>query len=163
MRLPPGGFASTRRSSVPDATRGALVSGVDLVLTCAKLPQFCHSQHRALPALRRLVRDPEVQIHPSAAGARGIADGDWVVVETPDGQVRARARLDASLDARVVCGQHGWWQGCAAIGAPAYDPYAGDGANYNVLIGNAAVDPISGSVPHRAYLCEIRAASPVGG
>ena len=24
------------------------------------------------------------------------------------------------------------------------------------VIGNAAIDPISGSVPHRAYLCQIR-------
>jgi len=25
-------------------------------------------------------------------------------------------------------------------------------------VGNAAIDPVSGSVPHRAYLCEIRRA-----
>jgi anaerobic selenocysteine-containing dehydrogenase len=126
-----------------------------LVLTCAKLPEFCHSQHRGLPALRRLVRDPQVEIHPSAAAARDVADGDWVIIETPDGQVRARARFNESLDPRVVCGQHGWWQGCSQLNAPAYDPFRGDGANYNLLIGNTAFDPISGSVPHRAYLCDV--------
>jgi len=146
--------------AVGPVSRPDLAARYPLVLTCAKLPQFCHSQHRGLPALRRLVRDPEVQMHPSAAGARGVADGDWVVIETPEGQIRARARLDESLDARVVCGQHGWWQGCAPLGAPAYDPYASDGANYNVLISGSAADPISGSVPHRAYLCEIRRAAP---
>jgi hypothetical protein len=78
-----------------------------------------------------------------------------VIIETPDGQVRARARFNESLDARVVCGQHGWWQGCSQLNAPAYDPFRGDGANYNLLIGNTAFDPISGSVPHRAYLCEV--------
>jgi hypothetical protein len=62
-----------------------------------------------------------------------------------------------------VCGQHGWWQGCVALGAPAYDPFSAAGANYNMLIGNAAFDPISGSVPHRAYLCQIvRDAGPAG-
>lgn len=110
-----------------------------LILTCAKLPQYCHSQHRNLPSLRRRVPDPELQIHPGTAAARGIADGDWVVIETPDGEIRARARFDESLDARVVCGQHGWWN---------------DG-NYNEAIGNAAADPISGSIPHRAYVCEV--------
>ncbi len=30
-----------------------------------------------------------------------------------------------------------------------------DGANLNLIIGNDAIDPISGSVPHRAYLCQI--------
>jgi anaerobic selenocysteine-containing dehydrogenase len=28
----------------------------------------------------------------------------------------------------------------------------------NLIIGNAAIDPISGSVPHRAYVCQVRRA-----
>ena len=32
----------------------------------------------------------------------------------------------------------------------------GDGtANFNVLIGGKHADPISGSMPHRSYLCEV--------
>lgn len=139
-------------------SRPDLAERYPLVLTSAKLPQFCHSQHRALPSLRRLVRDPEVELHPSAASCRGIREGDWVIIETPSGQIRARARLNESLQPNVACGQHGWWQSCPEIGAPGYDPYGPDGANYNVLISNEAIDPISGSVPHRAYLCEIRRA-----
>jgi hypothetical protein len=42
------------------------------------------------------------------------------------------------------------------VGAPAYDPFSSDGANFNLLIGSEAIDPISGSVPHRAYLCQVR-------
>jgi len=140
--------------------RPDLAARYPLILTCAKQPQFCHSQHRGLPSLRRLVRDPGVQIHPSAASTRGIADGDWVAIETPDGRVRARARFDDSLDARVVSAQHGWWQACEPLGAPGYDAYDETGANYNVMISNAAADPISGSIPHRAYICEIRPAVP---
>ena len=127
-----------------------------LVLTCAKDSQFCQTQHRGLPSLRRRSRDPEIELHPDAASARGVRAGDWVTVETPAARIRARARLNDSLDPRVVCGQHGWWQACAEIGAPGYDPFASDGANFNLLIGNDAIDPISGSVPHRAYVCEIR-------
>ena len=129
-----------------------------LILTCAKSTQFCESQHRALPSLRRRARDPEVEVHPAAAAERGIRAGDWVIIESPEGSIRARARLNESLDPRVVCGQHGWWQGCAEIGAPGYDPFSPDGANLNLIIGNGAIDPISGSVPHRAYLCQIRCA-----
>lgn len=137
-------------------SRPDLAARYPLILTCAKSTQFCESQHRALPSLRRRARDPEVELHPAAAGARGIAAGDWVIIETPEGRVRARARLNESLEPGVVSGQHGWWQACAEIGAPGYDPFGPDGANLNLVIGNAAVDPISGSVPHRAYLCEIR-------
>ena len=103
--------------------------------------------------------DPEVELHPQAAAERGISPGDWVRVETPEGSILARARLNDSLKPEVVCGQHGWWQACEEIGAPGYNPFGPDGANPNRLIGNAAIDPISGSVPHRAYLCQI---SPVG-
>jgi anaerobic selenocysteine-containing dehydrogenase len=136
-------------------SRPELAKRYPLILTCAKSTQFCQSQHRALPSLRRRVPDPEVELHPTAAAARGIRAGDWVAIETPEGQVRARARLNERLDPQVVCGQHGWWQACPEIGAPAYDPFASDGANFNLVIGNAAIDPISGSVPHRAYLCQV--------
>ena len=127
-----------------------------LILTCAKDTQFCESQHRGLPSLRRRSPDPEIELHPAAAAERGIRAGDWVSVETPEGRIRARARLNDSLEPRVVCGRHGWWQACPEIGAPAYDPFGPQGANYNLIIGNAAIDPISGSVPHRAYLCQVR-------
>ena len=69
--------------------------------------------------------------------------------------VDVRARLNDTLDRQVVCGEHGWWQACAEIGAPGYDPFSPDGSNFNLLIGNAAIDPVSGSVPHRAYLCQV--------
>jgi anaerobic selenocysteine-containing dehydrogenase len=140
-------------------SRPDLAERYPLILTCAKHTLFCESQHRALPSLRRKAmdpEDPEVELHPAAAAERGIRPGDWVRIETPEGSVRARARLNDSLDPRVVCGQHGWWQACAEIGAPGYDAFSSDGANFNLIIGNTAIDPISGSVPHRAYLCEIR-------
>jgi anaerobic selenocysteine-containing dehydrogenase len=133
-----------------------LAARYPLILTCAKHTLFCESQHRALPSLRRQALDPEVELHPAAAAERGIRAGDWVSVETPAGSIRARARLNDSLEPHVVCGQHGWWQACAEIGAPGYDPFSPDGANFNLIIGNRAIDPISGSVPHRAYLCQIR-------
>jgi anaerobic selenocysteine-containing dehydrogenase len=137
--------------------RPDLTERFPLLLTCAKHTLFCESQHRALPSLRRRARDPEVELHPAAAAARGIAAGDWVRIATPRGSVRARARLNDALEPRVVCGQHGWWQACPEIDAPGYDAFGADGANFNLLIGNDAVDPISGSVPHRAYVCEIYA------
>jgi anaerobic selenocysteine-containing dehydrogenase len=135
--------------------RPDLAARFPLILTNAKPTLFCQSQHRALPSLRRRALHPEVQLHPAAAGKRGIAEGDWVSIETPHGSVRARARFNVDLDPRVVIGEHGWWQGCAQIDAPGYDPFASHGANLNLLIGSAVLDPISGTASHRAYLCDI--------
>jgi len=141
---------------VSPVSRPDLAQRYPLILTCTKHTLFCESQHRALPGLRKKALDPEVELHPLAAAERGIQPGDWVRIETPEGSVQARARLVDSLDPQVVCGQHGWWQACPEIGAPGYDAFSSQGANFNLLIGNAAVDPVSGSVPHRAYLCQIQ-------
>ena len=143
---------------ISPSSRPDLVERFPLILTCAKHTLFCESQHRALPRLRRQALDPEVELHPSAASERGIGPGDWVHIETPGGRVRARAKMNDTLEPHVVCGQHGWWQACSDLGMPGYDPFGPDGANLNLIIGNEAIDPVSGSVPHRAYLCQIRRA-----
>jgi anaerobic selenocysteine-containing dehydrogenase len=140
-------------------TRPDLTARFPLVLTNAKSALFCQTQHRALPSLRKRAPYPEVELHPAAAQARGVSNGDWVTIETPEGRVRARAQLNNSLDPRVVVGEHGWWQACADLGALGYDPFGPDGANYNSLIGTAAVDPVSGTQPLRGYLCEIKLAA----
>jgi anaerobic selenocysteine-containing dehydrogenase len=144
---------------VSPISRPDLAQRYPLIFTCAKHNLYLESQNRALPSLRRLALDPEVELHPQAAAERNIAAGDWVRIETPLGSVRARARLNQSLQPNVVCGQHGWWQRCDEIGAPGFDPFSAEGANLNIIIGNDAIDPISGSVPHRAYLCQIQRAA----
>ena len=63
--------------------------------------------------------------------------------------------FNESLRPDVVIGQHGWWQACPEVGAPGDDPYGVDGADLNLTIGDDAVDPISGSVPHRAYVAQV--------
>jgi len=126
-----------------------------LVLTSAKTPLYCHSQHRNLPRLRRVLPDPIVEMSPATAASRGIGNGDWVAIITPTGRVRMRARLVASLADGVVGAQHGWWQACPDLGLPGYNPLSADGANINLVIGNEAFDPVSGAAPHRSYHCEI--------
>jgi anaerobic selenocysteine-containing dehydrogenase len=140
---------------VSPRSRPDLAERFPLVLTSAKHGLFCETQHRGLPSLRRKAMDPELELHPAAAADRGIAAGDWLRVETPLGSVRARAHLNESLRPDVVVGQHGWWEACPEVGAPGYDPYSAEGANLNLIIGDDAVDPISGSVPHRAYVAQV--------
>ena len=108
-----------------------------------------------IATLRRAQPDPQVEIHPDAAAERAITSGDWVRIVTPNGAVRARARLNSTLDPGVVCGQHGWWHGCAELGLAGYPPYGPDSANLNLTLQHAPADPVSGSSPLRASLCQI--------
>ena len=141
--------------AVSPRSRPDLARRYPLVLTCAKSVRFAESQHRQIATLRRDTPDPQVEIHPDAAADRAIAAGDWVRIATPGGAVRARARLNSSLDPGVVCGQHGWWQECAELGLPGYPPYGPDSANLNLILRQTPADPVSGSSPLRASLCEI--------
>jgi anaerobic selenocysteine-containing dehydrogenase len=136
-------------------SRPDLAQDYPLILTCAKSLRFCESQHRQLASLRGPDPEPEVEIHPEAAAARGVNGGDWVTVTTPHGSVRARARLNTNLDPAVVCGQHGWWAECAELDRPGFAPYGPDSANLNLVLRHGPSDPISGSAPLRAYLCEV--------
>ncbi len=127
-----------------------------LALTSAKTPLYCHSQHRNLPRLRRLAPDPIAEMSPATADARGIGDGDWIVIATPRGRVRARARFNGTLGDGIVAAQHGWWQACPELGLPGYDPLDEVGANVNLAIGTQSVDPVSGAPRTAAILATSR-------
>ena len=132
--------------------------GVDfaLRLTSYKLVQFCHSSGRGIPALRRQVPQPFVEIHPETALALGITEGERVQLATPDGALELAARLTDEVAPGVVASHTGWWEACEELGLPGYDPFSAHGANLNLAISNAHADPISGSVPHKSYPCALR-------
>jgi anaerobic selenocysteine-containing dehydrogenase len=146
--------------STSPRSRPELAQRFPLILTCAKSLWFCETQHRNLAGLRRAAQDPQVEVHPDTAQARGITAGDWVRLDTPHGSVRARVRFNASLDPAVVCGQHGWWQACAELGLPGYPPYGPDSANLNLVLRQRPSDPVSGSSPLRASVCNLTLAAP---
>jgi len=139
-------------------SRPDIAGDFPLVLTNAKFTTFIHSQHRALPALRKSSPEPTAELHPETAEAYGVKNKDWMIVESPKGAIRVRANVTERIIPGVVCCQHGWWQECRPLDRPGYDPYADDGANPSVLIGTDLADPISGSLPHRSYLCRVRPA-----
>lgn len=127
-----------------------------LILINAKLREFCHSQHRALPSLRKRHPDPFIEINTSKAEELGINDGDPVLLSTVHGEITLKAKLTDGLAPDVVCTQHGWWQPCPELGLPGHDVYSPDGANVNLLYKTDFVDPVSGSVHMRGYPCNIK-------
>jgi len=144
----------------PPDSRPEVVQQYPLLLTFFRVVQFCDEQHRNIPRLRRQVPEPFLEIHSSTARAAGIADGDWVVLETAAGSVRLKAKVKDTLHPRVVATSYCWWQGCQELGLPGYDPFGPEGANANLLIPHDVIDPISGSVPHRGQRCRVRKVDP---
>ncbi|MGE5302951.1 MAG: molybdopterin-containing oxidoreductase family protein [Alphaproteobacteria bacterium] len=144
--------------AVSPLSRPEIAADYPLVLTNAKFTTYMHSQQRSLPSLRRASPEPSASIHPESAARYGIENKQWMIVETPRGAIKVKAQVTASIVPGVVCCQHGWWQACKELELPGYDPYSGDGANPAVLIGTDFADPVSGSLPHRSYLCRVRPA-----
>jgi len=157
------GFLDIGQSPLPAFTEPALsprsrpelADEFPLVLTCTKSLHFCETQHRQIASLRRHVPDPTVELHPDTAAARGVSEGDWVEIRTPKGAVRARAEFNDTLDPGVVSGQHGWFEPCEELDLPGFPPFGPGSANLNLVLSQTPSDPISGSSPLRAQVCEI--------
>jgi len=139
-------------------SRPDIAADFPLVLTNAKFTTYVHSQQRALPSLRKASPEPTADIHPDSAVLYGIENKRWMIVESPRGAIRVKAHVTRNILPGVVCCQHGWWQACKELALPGYNPYDANGANPSTLIGADLTDPISGSLPHRSYLCRVRAA-----
>jgi anaerobic selenocysteine-containing dehydrogenase len=118
---------------------------------------YTHGWLHNLPYLREIQPDPWVHIHPGTAKARGIENGDWVIVESPHGWIKVKALYFPGIRPDVVMGLHGWWQGCNELGLPGY-PILDGGANVNVMYStdpDKAFDPMVTAMPKQT-LVEVR-------
>ena len=123
-----------------------------ILITGRRIPGFFHTENRQLPWLRELHREPIVEIHPETAKKEGIQEGDWVVIESPRGRVRQRARFFEGMDPRIVSAEHAWWF------PEKKDPGHGwKESNINILTSNAYdhCDPAMGATHVRTLLCKI--------
>jgi anaerobic selenocysteine-containing dehydrogenase len=98
---------------------------------------FTASWLRHVPPLREITPHPLLHIHPNAAAARGISDGDWVSVTSLHGKMQVKAELYPGIRPDTVMMLHGWWQGCRELDIEDY-PLLDGGANVNMMY---SVDP----------------------
>jgi anaerobic selenocysteine-containing dehydrogenase len=121
-----------------------------LTLVSVKQAAYCHSQQRQLPSLRRAAPEPTAELHPQTAADRGIAEGAWLRLATPRGEIAARARFNGLLAPDLLCVSYGWHE--------AMQPGLSLGAalNFASLVDLAAHDPISGSDALKCIPCEAR-------
>ena len=118
------------------------------------MPMY-HSEQRQIEKARRHNADPLVTLHPDTAAGLELTDDDWVRVVTPQGSIRARARLTDILDPRMVDVQHGWWFPERKMAES--ELYGVFESNANILCPDAPefCSPEIGGWPHTALLCRI--------
>lgn len=112
-----------------------------LVLTSAKDPFYLHSSYRWVASLRAKSPVPLARIHPATAGEYGVADGQPVTIETPQGTITQTARLTDSVPRGVVLAAYGWWlaeaEDARSMGNGSIMDWRS--ANYNIL---TTADPV---------------------
>jgi thiosulfate reductase/polysulfide reductase chain A len=91
-----------------------------------------HSYFHNVAYLRELQPYPWLRINPATAEKHGIADGDWVRVESLYGWSKFKAEYFAGISPEVLMTKRGWWQSCEELGLPGYGAYDG-GSEVNNL------------------------------
>ena len=124
-----------------------------ILITGGRHIEYFHSEGRQIPTLRKLVPDPEVEIHPKTAEELNIKDGDWVRIETPQVKgesVKFRAKLTMNIHPQVIHARHGWW--FPETPTPEHGCFD---SNINVVLSDVSRERICGSVPTRGTLCKV--------
>lgn len=91
-------------------SRPDLYEDYPLVLTTGgRYLQYFISENRQVRSLRERHPYPTVEMHPNTAARYGIADGDWVFIESPRGRITQKALVTSGIDERVVNCRMGFW------------------------------------------------------
>lgn len=146
--------AYTEPPESPVSTPGLLEDYPYVLFTGNRHIEYFHSEGRQLPALRKRIPDPLLELHPETAREVDIREGDWAWIETPQvkgERVRFRVKVTERIRPGMVHARHGWWfpekpgpeHGC-------FD------SNINVVMSDAPPrEEICASVRTRGTLCRV--------
>jgi anaerobic selenocysteine-containing dehydrogenase len=126
-------------SSQPDKAKDFPLIG----FAAGKAFNYLHSQFRNIPALRQREPDPWAGMNPEEASARGIMNGDWIVIRSPRGSIRVKAVVSDTIPPGLLS-----ISGCWGEAMPE--------SNMNILVDDRERDPISGTTGSRSFLCEVQ-------
>ena len=115
------------------STTPEIAAEYPLIITDVHAYRLCnHSYYHDCAYLRELQPYPWVKINPATAKKYGIADGDWMKIESVHGYIKMVAKYFEGIAPDVLMTKRGWWQPCEELGLPGYG-YLDGGAEVNVL------------------------------
>jgi len=108
----------------------------------ARTINFVHSQFRNIPYLLKRESEPLIDIHPKDAKTRDISDGDTVVIETPNGRIKMKAKISDIVHPGLVRIPWGWGE---------FNP----DYNINSLTDDGKRDPVTSTTSSRCFMCNV--------
>ncbi len=126
-----------------------------ILTTGGRIREYYHSDYHQIDSIRRRYPYPLVQINPQTAEKLGVADGDWVWIESPRGVIRQKCKLFDGIDPGVVHADYCWWY----PELPGEEPWLHGlwESNVNVLINDDpdVCDKMGGGWPLKVALCKV--------
>jgi thiosulfate reductase/polysulfide reductase chain A len=118
-----------------------------------------HQNAQHMPRFRRTHPHPVARLSRATAEALGIAENDWISIETPLGQVRQRA-LPVDCLAPGIIEADRWWYPEGVVDTA--DPYGLHATHINYCTSDAEedCDPVLGTWLLRGIPCRISRAAP---
>lgn len=134
-------------------TNPELVKRYPLLLSSCRTKEYHHSRFRETIWARRSRPYPVLEIHPETAAARGIENGHWVWIETPNciGRIQMVARITPIVHPKFVNGEMGWWY----PEKPAPDHGVFDSNLNAVMLYDPPHEPVFGCSTLKGVPCEI--------
>ncbi|MBQ6454364.1 MAG: hypothetical protein IJJ14_08435, partial [Coriobacteriales bacterium] len=80
-----------------------------ILSTGRRIPVYFHSEHRQLPWCREVWPVPRVEVNPADASELGVAQGDWLWLESPFGKIRQCVDISAAVAPGRMNAEHTWW------------------------------------------------------
>jgi anaerobic selenocysteine-containing dehydrogenase len=115
------------------------------------------SNLRQSARLKRIHPEPIMDIHPATAAELGIEDGDWVLIERPEGSIRQRAFLNEGMRLDTVNPDGYWWEPGTQSGEPSLSGVWVSNANA-ITPSGTEFSSYAGDQPLRGARCRVRKA-----
>lgn len=125
-----------------------------MLISGSRIRPYWHTSFRELKSLRWMHPYPVTEIHPETARKIGVANGDFVYVETPLGRIRQRVRIIEGIRPDVVHSEAYWYY----PELPEEEPYLFGmwDSNINAIISDDYdMNDYAGDNPFRAVLCNV--------
>jgi anaerobic selenocysteine-containing dehydrogenase len=127
----------------------------------SRIRELTASNLRQSARLKKIHPEPVVDIHPETAAEHGIADGDWVAIERPEGTIRQRARLTDGIRRDTINPDGYWWEPGSGLGEEhGLSGVADANANW-ITPSRPELSSYAGDQPLRGARCRIRKADAV--
>lgn len=125
-----------------------------VLTTGARTYCYFHSEGKQIPYLREMNPDPLIEINPQDALKLGVADGQWVEVESPFGKCVLKAKVSQIVKPGVVHAQHGFWFPEKDGEEPSlYEVWR---SNINELIPHYMIGKLGFGAPFKCLICSVK-------